>query len=314
MPNISRIPSFIVNPIFPTRELHLIAGGSGSGKSTLASQLAQMFLKGDEIFGFPANPIKGIGYIAFDRSIDGMRRTFERSLQTTEIPFPYYSTVNSPQFDKPTYRTGLGALEHLHELHPEIDVILADGLGMSFKGDSSKLSEVTDFVQNIIRWISALDSDLTIFALHHMGKQKKGNEYAQARQRIHGSVAWGGTAETCILIEPEEEEDAENPNRIITVCPRNASERRYTYTFDEFGRLVPGNELIDPKKESKRDKFQQMILAIAEETEIPYDSLKESALALGIPIATLTRWLEKAVGEGLLVRVGGGLYKRAKPQ
>lgn len=285
--------TFIIDPIFPTREIHIIAGASGAGKSTLLSQIADQLIKGEDIFGYTPNPISGIAYLAFDRSVDGMGRTFERSLQNAETPFPFYSTVNSPEFSKPEWRDPVGAIEHLKEIHPEVDVLIVDGIGIAFKGDSAKLSEVAGFIHNLIRSLSKMESPLTIFAIHHMSKQKKGNEYAQARAKLHGSIAWAATAETIILIEPENDEDPENPNRQITLCPRNAPERKYTYCFDEHGRLIPGAKLEDPAK-AKKDQFEEILFSLPP-GEYTLEDFRVIAQSFNTSDPTLKRWVRDIV-------------------
>lgn len=305
--------TYIIDPIFPTRELHIIAGASGSGKSTLMAQIADQLLKGEEVFGYVPNSITGIAYLAFDRSVKGMGRTFERSLQGSETPFPFYSTIDSPEFDKPEHRDPVGAVKRLKELHPEVDVLIVDGLGIAFRGDSAKLNEVATFIHSLVRTLSTMKSELTIFAIHHMAKTKKGNEYAQARAKLHGSVAWAATAETIILVEPESEEDPENPNRILSICPRNAPEKRYTYCFDEYGRLIRGAKKEDPAN-AKRAAFWKMVLELPP-GEMPVVVLKAIAMTLNIPDPTFYRWLNEMVDEGLILsKVRRGVYARLRDE
>lgn len=304
--------TYIIDPIFPTREIHIIAGASGAGKSTLLSQIAEQLLKGEDIFGHTPNPITGIAYLAFDRSLSGMGRTFERALQSTSTPFPFYSTVDSAEFSKPEHRDPSGAVRHLKELHPEVDLLIVDGIGVAFKGDSGKLSEVAGFVHGLLRTLSSLDSDLTIFAIHHMSKQKKGNEYAQARAKLHGSIAWAATAETIILIEPEKEDDPENPNRTITLCPRNAPERQYTYCFDEHGRLIPGAKLLDPAH-VKKQEFYEVVAAIPP-GEVTTSHLRTLAVSYNLSDATFKRWLRELAEQGNILTKGTkGIYIRPSP-
>jgi len=303
--------TYIIDPIFPTREIHIVAGASGAGKSTLLSQIADQLIKGEEIFGYTPNPISGIAYLAFDRTTKGMGRTFERALQEDETPFPFYSTIDSKEFAKPEYRDPVGAIKRLHELHPEVDVLIVDGIGIAFKGDSGKLDQVAGFVHGLLRALDELESDLTIFAIHHMSKQKKGNEYAQARAKLHGSIAWAATAETIVLIEPENENDVENPNRLIAVCPRNCPERQYTYCFDEYGRLVPGAKLEDPAK-AKKDKFISDLHEL-DPGEYQFAFLQGIAAGQNISEATFKRWLKDVVEDGLILSKGRtrGVYIRS---
>lgn len=305
-----RPSSYVIDPIFPTREIHIIAGASGAGKSTLLAQIADSLLTGNDIFGYSPNPISGIAYLAFDRSHEGMGRTFERTLQRAETPFPFYSTIDSPEFSSPESRDPAGAIKQIKTLHPEVDVLLLDGIGVAFKGDSGKLSEVAGFVHNLVRALKSTKSPLTVFANHHISKQKKGNEYANARARLHGSVAWAATAETIILVEAEAEDDPENPNRILTLCPRNAPERSYTYCFDEHGRLIPGNKLSDPTNESKK-LFFKLVNVLTEGELVTTDDLYTLTEPMKISRATFKRWLKDVIETtGDLERIGHGTYRR----
>lgn len=305
-------PTFIVDPLIPTRELMLIAGGSGSGKSTLACQIAFSMMNCGEFFGHPIIRPQSVAYVAFDRSEAGMRRTFERTLETDKIPFPFYSTITSVEFQDPKYITANGAVGRLLELQPKTDILIVDGIGMAFKGDSGSLTEVSGFIHGLVRMLHSLPRDLTIIALHHMGKTKKGNEYSQPRQRLHGSVGWAATCETCILIEPVEEADPENPYRNIIVCPRNAKERALSYTFNENGCLIPARDLVQSK--DKQGDFTEKVVALPA-GDVEYENLKAIADTLQVPESTFKRWLARMIKESAVLKKSGyGRYERLKTQ
>lgn len=301
---------FIIDPILPVREIHLIAGGSGAGKSTFAGQIAADLMAGTELFGHSIERPQKMGYLAFDRSLNGMRRTFERCLGTDKIPFPFYSTITSPEFAD-LVKTGAPPDDYIKcflELHPDTDILFVDGIGMAFSGDSSSLSEVAKFVHRLVRFLHRHTTPLTMIALHHMGKQKKGNEYAQARARLHGSVAWAATCETCILIEPEKEEDPENPHRIITLCPRNAPERTYTYAFDEDGRLIPAAAIVEGQ--TPFEIFSDRVSSLPEAVDIAKVELELISDELNISRASATRYIPLLIEQKVLIKVRRGVYQR----
>lgn len=298
--------TYICNPLLPTREIHLIAGGSGAGKSTFACQIMCDLLAGGEFFGLPIDGPKKVAYLAFDRSEDGMYDTFKRTVGSDEIPFPFYSTTTSPEFQKPEYQDVSLAMKRIQELHSDLDVLVLDGIGMAFTGDSSSLTDVARFVKGLVRTLHSLPHPMAVFALHHMGKVKKGNEYAAARSRIHGSVAWAATSETVILIEAEDEDDASNPHRRVTVCPRNAPERIYTYEFDEDGRLVPSASIIPGK--SKLELLVEALYALPEGNIITAQ-IEQIADSLAISRATTTRYIGDLCEQKTLHKIKRGIYQ-----
>jgi RecA-family ATPase len=306
IPNITHPSPFIVDPLLPTREIHLLAGGSGAGKSTFACQIAETFIAGGDFFGHPLVRPQKVGYMAFDRSHEGMRRTLLRSSTVLPIGFPYYSAITSPEFHDPKHHTPDGAIDRFIELHPETDILFLDGIGMAFQGDSSSLSEVSKFVHRLVRKLAILPHPLTIIALHHMAKTKKGNEYAKPRERLHGSVAWAATCETCILIEAEEA-DLSSPARTITICPRNAPERVFTYEFDEDGRL---QRAADPDK--RPNKLEQLLDSLAVDIQYTFTEIEEIATKLDISERTWKRYLNQLCMDNRIRRVKRGVYERAK--
>lgn len=304
----TRCRTYICNPLLPSREIHLIAGGSGAGKSTFACQIALDLINGGEFFGLPVATPQAVAYIAFDRSEDGMRDTFIRTIGSDTIPFPFYSVTTSKEFAKPEFQTAPGAIARVHDLHPELDILFLDAIGMAFTGDSASLSEVSKFIRAMVRELHSRPRPLAVFALHHMGKVKKGNEYAAPRSRIHGSVAWAATSETVILIEPEKEEDAANPHRIITLCPRNAPERVFTYTFDEDGRLVQAASLKPGK--TKFECLLDWIQTLDDATDIPGAKIEAEATRLEISRPSHYRYIADLCEQKVLIKVRRGVYQR----
>lgn len=299
--------TFIVDPLLPTREIHLIAGGSGVGKSTLACQIAIELQAGGQFFGHRILSPQKIAYLAFDRSPLGMRRTFERTLGRKDIPFPFYSSYASPEF-RPIIGP-INKIDKLLQIHPDTDVIITDGIGMALKGDSASLSNVAQFVQTMALKLIDYPRDLTMIALHMIGKTKKGNEYTQAREKIHGSVGWAGTTETCILIEPKDETPG-TKERLITMCARNGGELALDYIFTDKGELIP-NPPHEPLPKNQREVFLMDIEGLSE-GEHSYDALKLLMSAAGVSKATLQRWLDEAIERKMIMRGMKGIYLKGK--
>lgn len=300
---------FIVDPLIPVREIMLIAGGSGSGKSTFASQVMVDLQNGLPFFGRKVTKIPKVGYLAFDRSEHGMRRTFERSIGY-EIPFPFYSVVTSKEFKSSTCRTPLGAISHFRTLHPDIDFLTIDGIGMAFKGDSGSLAGVASFIHEIVSDMHSSPKPFTIMALQYMPKTKKDAGYMKPREKLHGSVGWAATCETCIIIDSKEDAQGD-PGRTITLCPRQGGEVEYSYIFDEDGRLVaydpdPTAEKINPKQRSFYSLVSDMPHGV-----YPMKDLYDAAGTIDIPLATARVWVDKLIDSQTVIRKAGyGKYER----
>lgn len=300
---------FIVDPLIPVREIMLIAGGSGSGKSTLASQIMVDLQNGLPFFGRKITKRPTVGYLAFDRSEHGMRRTFERSIGY-EIPFPFYSAVTSKEFKGANCKSPLGAISHFRTLHPDVDYLTIDGIGMAFKGDSASLAGVSSFIHEIIADMHSSPKPFTIMALQYMPKTKKDAGYMKPREKLHGSVGWAATCETCIIIDSKEDGQSD-PGRTITLCPRQGAEVDYPYTFDEDGRLVPydpdpSEAKMSPKQRDLYSMIGDMPLGI-----FPMKDLTDAALTIGIASSTARVWIEKLFESQTVIRKAGwGKYER----
>lgn len=287
----------------------LLAGSSGAGKSTLASQILVDLQSGLPFFGRKVIKIPTVGYLAFDRSEHAMRRTFERSIGY-DIPFPFYSTVTSKEFKSSTVKTAMGAIAHFRSLHPEIDFLTVDGIGMAFKGESNSLVGVSTFIHDLIADMHSSSKPLTIMALQYMAKTKKDAGYLKPRERLHGSVGWAATCETCIIIDSKESKTPE-PERTITVCPRQGAEVDYSYIFDTDGRLIPYSPDPDAEKLSPKQREFNFLVSDMPLGIFPMRDLYDAAATIDIPESTARTWASKLIDTQTVIRKAGyGKYER----
>ena len=311
-PTILTIPpthrDFIVDPLIPTREIMLVAGSSGSGKSTFVSQMMVDLQNGSPFFGRKVSKPPKVGYLAFDRSEAGIKRTLERSIGY-EIPFPFYSTITSRQFRSPGMRDPKIAIAHFRSLHPEVNFLTVDGIGIAFKGESGSLSGVATFIQDMIVDMHLSPTPFTICAIHYMAKTKKDAGYEKPREKLHGSVAWAATTETCIIIDTDSNDDSA---RNIILCPRQGAEAAFSYHFDEDGRLVPW-EAPAKEEDDKTNPRQQEFYDLIELLPLGLHTtsvLRDLSDRLAISWSTAKFWLgQLEETQTILAKAGHGKYE-----
>ena len=295
---------FIIDELMPTQEVHLIAGPSGAGKTTFLFQMLADIQKGEPIFGYPSHPVS-IAYIACDRSLKGIHRTLARIGITPN--FPVYSLFTSPEFANPGHQTPLGMLTQLKALHPDVQLIVIDAIGLLLD-DSNGYGKTGAFITSMVRLVVA--NNQTILGTHHSPKQKSDSRYSAARQRLSGYSSWAGCASLIILVEPEEEGDVNNRDRRITVLPRENPEMFLNYTTDFDGRLVPFTAEPTKKKGELQKEFDLLF------TKLPPGYVSLAILrGLLVEIGATERYgrtlIQKMIDSGGLVRIAHGGYEKS---
>src|SRR5262249_41590755 len=81
--------------------------------------------------------------------------------------------------------------------------------------------------------------------------------YTNPREKILGSVAWGGAAEGIVFIEPEDPEDVGGPRK-LWLLPRNAPGKILTLGFKD-GLLVETKTTVKP---TNRETLAQWLVAV----------------------------------------------------
>lgn len=222
----SAISEYLVDEIFPTREVHLIGGPSGAGKSTWLLQMMDDWRQGKPVLERASHP-QAFLYISADRSRLSVHRTFARvGLDLSQFPFESMETLSSHSL--------LTVLRASLSRRPETRVFFIEGF-QSFCRNMNDYDSVNKFLTEAGKF--CVDKNITIFGVCHASKTKKDEGYENPRQKINGSVAWAGFAETIIYIEPKVADDPNNKSRTISILPRNLSETQFTLEFKD-GRLV----------------------------------------------------------------------------
>lgn len=233
---------YIVDELFPAHEVHIIGGPSGSGKTTWLFQFMEDWSAGRDINGYRSHPCAWF-YVSCDRSMAGVLRTLDR-MSVKLDPKRMASIVdNTRGIGLASIRTFLTSIK---QFLPEGGVLFIDGFAIlsslfpaspsNSKSKDANYGGVSAFLIELAR--ECIKHDITIVGTAHSPKTKENDKIPNPRQRVLGSVAWAGCAETIVIIEPTDEADIDNPARMVLILPRNSSPIQLEMAFNDEGRLV----------------------------------------------------------------------------
>lgn len=282
---------YLVDKLLPKYQLHLIGGPSGAGKTTWLFQQIEEWRNGRDVLGQRSHP-EDFVYVACDRSLDNLEETRKR---VGTAPFPILSLIDSDHIK----RDFMQVLEAARQLVPSARVVFIDGFATLME-DPSKLGDygsVSEFLVFVAKFCKKYG--ITIVAVLHSTKTKEGEQFLNPRQRVLGSVAWGGYAETIIVIEPTKPDDVECQERRVLILPRNWKESEHIYVLDDNGRLVDA-PLEAPTLDERLDKLK---------VGIPVTT-RDISDWTNTPRSTLARWIAKQVTAGRLEQVSKGVYRK----
>lgn len=282
---------YLVDSIFPSQEVHLIAGPSGAGKTTFLLQFIDAWRNGKPFVDHPSHPLPFV-YVSADRSERSVRRTFHR-LHIEWDTFPVESLLKIKSRNLPFL------LSEFLRQRPDTRVFFVEGFQTFVpNGKVNDYVIVSQFLTTLVRF--CIQEGVTIFGVAHAAKTKQDEAYENPRQKIAGSVAWAAYTDTIIFIEPSDATVPDSPRNVM-VLPRNAPEHTYQMIFRD-GRLME-----KPKPLTGKEKLRKYLLAVPTSTEL---TTEEILLRTGIPRSTLTIALDDVVSGGLLVKLRQGVYLR----
>ncbi len=300
----SRKPvSYLVDQIFPTKEIHIIAGASGVGKTTWAFQFLDEWSQGIPVFGYKSNPCPMV-YVSCDRSEQSVGITLDR----VGVPHPKF--VDARGVSKHGDKAFEEVLYTCRTLEPNVRLIFIEAFSLLVPQVSFKDSYRTtgQFLSELSQTLSR--EDLTVIGTAHSPKQRENDQIIDPRQMVLGTVAWGGFVETIIAIRRVKPKNPEDMRRQILLLPRNAREESFDFDFDVRGRFT--KVLPTTTFGTLNERLES---AFGFDANITKSELVEMGRQIGITAErTVELWITQAVDEGRLKRIVLGVYRRVPKQ
>jgi len=298
----SDFPAFLVDPILPTEELHLIAGPAAAGKTTWLIQFIQQWQAEEPIFGYASHALPFV-YVALERSLPGTRRTLQR-LGVNPDTFPHIGGLEERlcNIDQ--------IIDACLKAYPEAKVLFIEAIAslLPLSKSSTEYRSTMNFLGHITYLCQ--QKHLTIIGTVHSPKTKANEKYESPRHRVLGSTAWAASVETIILIEPDDKvisTDQVTDLRSVFVLPRNAPEELYEMTRDSTGRIVLS------KTEDCTEAMDNWLQKLPPGTEFTTESCVTIGNRSGFSPRSSKRWLSHTLKDSLIEKKGHGIYRKPVP-
>jgi hypothetical protein len=299
---------YIVDQIFPSNEVHIIAGPSGSGKTRMLHQeFIPRLVAGSDVWGHQCRKPRKCVYFSLDRSIASIADTL-RQMKLA----PAATILSAINDDIPL---DIDSMYHIAEQYvPGVEVFIIESFLRLFRvaddkktmlqpGNINDYLQVSDFLTTLTR--KCMQLGITLMCSTHTTKMRERDLIFSPRERLLGSVAWGAYSDTLVYIGPVKLQDEINNNRRLYIMPRNSAPAEFVYQFDQDGRLV---ETTQDANDSRLDKY--LYEEVNDETEFTRQEVDNWAALQDISKQTVTRWLSNLVDAGYLERVVRGRYRK----
>jgi hypothetical protein len=213
---------YLIEPILPKYEVHLLAGVTGAGKTTWLFHTLLEWEKGLPVLGMPSTPVPWV-YVPTDRSLAAAHRT----LKAMGINPNAINIIPAHGADHKTWPKIMGAIA---DEGAEMAVI--EGFG-SFVEHGTH-GEVREFLHGAYGYTppsTQFPNGLTIIGVVESPKMKPNERYTLPRQRISGVATWGHMTDCVMLIEHEQPKKQGHPGRVLYVCPRTSPDLEFKGSF-----------------------------------------------------------------------------------
>ncbi len=156
---------FLVDDLFPTKEVHLIAGPSGGGKTTFLFNMIRQWQNGQPVLNHASHP-KDFYYISLDRSEQLVRNRMEAEGIDPDT-IPHLSLRKSSTWEKV-----------LSIVPATTKVLFIDGFSRLCPGGKpNDYNTVADFLAKLGDY--CVEKDITIIGVVHATKVKEGESFLE---------------------------------------------------------------------------------------------------------------------------------------
>jgi hypothetical protein len=292
--------SYLIDPIWPLREVHIITGESGVGKTTLLTQWVNDLVAGRPILGFRLPPQKVV-YISNERSQESLEIDNDARWKLTA---PFYTVamamegVGVPEKDRWTYGGLVGLIKKYSEAGFRVMVI--DPI-VTFCPKPNDQNEVHRFLYTLAQ-NQLKKFNVTVLASGHPPKEREGQKILNIRQKVAGSQGWGSFSNCNMHLEPANDENRMETRVRLEVRSRHAPPMEFFFDRDEIGRLI---EI--PGLDSQSTEFLMLRILEGRETLHTHEAV-EWGEHRGLDRRSVTRWLKKLESEGVLVHQERGSW------
>jgi hypothetical protein len=294
---------YLVDGLFPTKEIHVITGESGVGKTSWLFDFIDDWQHERPVLN-RASHWQPFCILVNDRSQAGMQRTLER---LDKHPDAYriltfkQSTKDShrqPGIKPPTIADKIAAVLNSDK---SLRVVFVEGLQVEADdgNDYGAMSRMMAGLNALCR-----ERDVTIVATTHTSKVNAATGGAR-RTAIIGSAATPAMCETVLVFT----EAPKLPGYVLlTVQNHNGPKEEHFYRFTDKGRLE--GPVVPPMKKDLLAKYLDSLPEAVEEIE------RQLVIKFFVDNESNEKAADKKLGEAvaaeLLLRVGGGKYRILK--
>lgn len=304
--SIRRRKEYAVYPIIPKREITLIGGSPKVGTTTLLTMMCDCYRSGKSVLGFPSYSTPGCASLLCLTHSKGVvqRIAAQMGVLTAELNLTVMGIeANERERDRNTLAM---IVKRLKKSNPALEVLFLDGYHRLFRGnrkDYDAGADGTDSVQEVLE-----AENLTLVAVGRSVKLNAENMEASPMERFYGSVSTTERIATFISMERLHHTSRDNPKRIITVETQGKPSIQ-SWEFTNTGLLVPESEATSENRVHEAfESFETMVMARGEGEAMTSEEMNELGEYLGISKATVARYRNRMIEQGML-EGGYGEYR-----